>query len=223
VVSRKSIHIFKGSVERYFAENEDVYYWTFTFHDNVTDKAEAEKRFKPFRDRVTKRGGSMIGVWEKQKRGAWHVHVLINYFENVNEIRPWMVARGWGQMCKVERVMRIKTCKDGKWETDRRSEIKIWKYLIKYLCKGKREIQESACMIDKKKKLLIYMNRCKVGTTRFSWMPSENPASMIYYWGKRFYFELWRKFATFRQYSLIMKLGAEYLNYYDEDPFYLDP
>jgi len=53
---------------------------TLTFKDNVTDPKEAYKRFRSFNNNYLKSNpdfGEWMAVKERQKRGAWHYHLLI--------------------------------------------------------------------------------------------------------------------------------------------------
>jgi hypothetical protein len=51
---------------------------TLTFAENITEKAEASRRFNSLRPALMALGVlSFIGCWERQMRGAWHLHLLI--------------------------------------------------------------------------------------------------------------------------------------------------
>jgi hypothetical protein len=51
---------------------------TLTFAENITEKAEASRRFNSLRTALFSLGiQSYMGCWERQKRGAWHLHLLI--------------------------------------------------------------------------------------------------------------------------------------------------
>jgi hypothetical protein len=51
---------------------------TLTFAENITEKAEASRRFNSLRPALFALGVlSFIGCWERQMRGAWHLHLLI--------------------------------------------------------------------------------------------------------------------------------------------------
>lgn len=56
-----------------------VGFLTFTFPDNVTDHKEAARRFNSLNTHFLKK---FFGMWmlvkERQKRGAWHFHILID-------------------------------------------------------------------------------------------------------------------------------------------------
>ena len=51
---------------------------TLTFAENITEKAEASRRFNSLRSALSALGiRSYMGCWERQTRGAWHLHLLI--------------------------------------------------------------------------------------------------------------------------------------------------
>lgn len=51
---------------------------TLTFAENITEKAEASRRFNSLRPALLALGIlSYIGCWERQERGAWHLHLIV--------------------------------------------------------------------------------------------------------------------------------------------------
>jgi len=51
---------------------------TLTFAENITEKTEASRRFNSLRTALFGLGiRSYIGCWERQKRGAWHLHLVV--------------------------------------------------------------------------------------------------------------------------------------------------
>jgi len=51
---------------------------TLTFAENITEKEEASRRFNSLRSALFALGIlSFIGCWERQMRGAWHLHLLV--------------------------------------------------------------------------------------------------------------------------------------------------
>jgi len=53
---------------------------TLTFAENITEKAEASRRFNSLRSALVDLGIlSYIGCWERQKRGAWHLHLIVAF------------------------------------------------------------------------------------------------------------------------------------------------
>jgi len=68
----------------------NVGFLTLTFPDNVTDHAEAHRRFKGFSKRVlTRFFGAWLCVKERQVRGAWHFHLLIDCRTDIRSGINW--------------------------------------------------------------------------------------------------------------------------------------
>lgn len=102
----------------------NCYFWTFTFASNETDAKVAYRSFAPFQHLVERRRGEYIAVWERQERGAWHVHVLTNIFFEHSFLAPWLQERGWG-------FSFVKRCEQ---KLDYEG-IPSWKPLARYLLK----------------------------------------------------------------------------------------
>lgn len=65
-----------------------VGFLTLTFKDNVKDNKEASRRFKSFRTNYLTPStdyGHWLLVKERQKRGAWHYHMIVICRENIRE------------------------------------------------------------------------------------------------------------------------------------------
>ena len=65
-----------------------VGFFTLTTPDNVTDKAEFSRRWHSMRTNYWNKShhfGEWIGTFEQQKRGAWHLHILVILAENIRE------------------------------------------------------------------------------------------------------------------------------------------
>jgi hypothetical protein len=237
--SAKTGFISEGSILQFFAKHPVVFYWTFTFIENLTDKAEAERRFKKFQDLLRRRGAEWLHVWEPQKRGAWHVHLITDVYLDVNWLRPWMVQRGFGPIMKVYRIERGARWIEGRgWVADTRDVEKLCRYLRKYLTKSRAESKDGKKAFGggggKRWKSMEDPGRPgpKVGNTRFAWNPwQDNPMSYLLQMGRLFYRELngcwppWEKDAVLRTgwFQYLIKLGYEYTNWGDYDPFFVVP
>ncbi len=155
----KSRYILEQSLIGFIERNHGhCFYWTFTFHDNVTDKREAERRIKPFFDYLDRKRASCVGVWERQARGAWHPHLLTDAYLDVNELRPWLKARGFGAQMRVEWI--------GKGSHLWQDPLKLVRYLIKYLGQEYRE------RIPGRERLAFFRWGAKCGSTKFHWNTS---------------------------------------------------
>jgi hypothetical protein len=243
---RKTKLIAHLSVERFLWRHPECYYWTFTVAELVTDKAEAMKRAKPLRDliarrtgitlvvgeerghtKLTRTQGEYLGFWELQKRGAWHLHLLTSVFFDVNFLRPWMVARGWGPIMRVEKV-RVSNC----WKGSDPSVLgvagvansghRLARYLTKYLTKTfSKEAEHEEPL--RGKKAFCASAVAKIGTVGFSWTPDTEPTAYLYYWGKRLFIQLYGRWPTFREFRLCVRLGYEDLQWWNFDPFMEPP
>lgn len=78
---RKQAFILNENCKKFIDQNglENVGFLTLTFPDNVTDHHEAYRRFCNMRKcLLSKFFGEYILVKERQVRGAWHYHLLVN-------------------------------------------------------------------------------------------------------------------------------------------------
>ena len=216
-----------------------TYFWTFTEPgrepgESHWTKSQSEKRFKPFADLCRRRKLEYLFVWELQKRGSWHVHVLVNRWMDVMKIRPWMVKRGWGPIMRVERVTECFT--DDKYRGHHIGPGRVVQYLIKYLTKCKTT--------EPRKK--FFGGNAKQSTTRFKWVPEYSPYGYLFAKGR----DAWEKAGTsapsaeriregwwqegaeeprgklsrvdlFKHMPQIIALGVQVTKWLERDPFYV--
>lgn len=81
-----------------------LWFLTLTFSENITDLGEAWRRWKPAADWFRRKGISAVGAWQQQKRGAWHVHIVIDGRIDITLLREFLVDKGWGPFCNIKRV-----------------------------------------------------------------------------------------------------------------------
>jgi hypothetical protein len=115
-----------------------VYFWSLTFAENLEDEVEAKRRFRCVCDLVRRRGGQYYGVWEKQKRGAWHLHLLVNVYFEWHWFQSWLMARGWGSQLYVKEVYGLPSA------VGRARWVPLARYMSKYLLKQRRSIVEDS-------------------------------------------------------------------------------
>lgn len=205
------------SLAAFFNRHPVVYFGTFTLAENVTSKAEAERRFKPFKDLVKRRGGSFLCFWERQVRGAWHVHCLFTTYLDVLWLRPWMVARGWGQWMKIKRCERRTVHQGDKWGVDLSSVQGLMRYLVKYVTKSLTD--------DYGEKMRPFGGDrpSKACTVAFQWCPWENPCSYLWHLGRSLYRQMYGEFPDWREASLLIRMGAEDCDWWATDPWFIPP
>jgi len=224
LASAKTAYIAEQSLRKFFIDHQVVYYWTFTIKDLCT-KSEAERRFKPFKDLIRRKGGTLLEFWELQERGAWHVHLVTDLFIDVNWLRPWMVERGWGQQMKVKRVQAKRVWVDGEgWILDDRALWGLVKYLCKYLLKCYRSTYEAPASWGKKK-VFGGSDVAKIGNTRFAWIGkiTGKPGAMFWHYGRQIFRELHGEWPSWASMSYVLRLGYEACNWEAFDPFYQPP
>jgi hypothetical protein len=225
----KTRFIAETSIERFILSHRNVYFWTFTEPGNdagnvlrkLWTKTEAEKHVKPFCDLLRRRGAEFLLVWELQKRGSWHPHILEDVRLDVHDVRPWMMARGWGQQMRVEWVVRGGRAFDkfGNLSTSQDLVGYLTKKLQSYLLKARTDDA-----VEPRKKFFGGTHRSKVGTVKFAWNPWTDTAhSMLYYYGRNLFVELWQAPPSYRDLPIVMALGTEDRNWLDVDFLYEPP
>jgi hypothetical protein len=149
---------------------------TFTTPDNCTDKREFERRVN---NMLTGRLRTMTGAChlicrERQKRGAWHIHVIAYSQEDVRRgtkwgtdsrgrfavIQPGRGLKPWWDLCKAVRkgydgFDRCSAEPAGKNKDDMES---VAGYLCKYITKDKQP--------EHRKKLITYGGKWARSTTQ---------------------------------------------------------
>jgi hypothetical protein len=90
---REELNI-KGFCKDFGVGRGCTFFFTLTFRDNVKDKKEAVKRWNIIRTSISKKFKIFhyICVWERQKRGAWHLHLIgsIPSMGSMNSFRTFL-------------------------------------------------------------------------------------------------------------------------------------
>lgn len=110
-------------------------FFTMTFSEHITNKLEASKYWNVFLTSIKKRFPSwaFVGVWERQKSGRWHLHLLVNVYNVSNN----SLKRFFRYYSGVSSLPVGFT--DIKYTYDDSTEDRLVFYLMKYLTKEKRE------------------------------------------------------------------------------------
>lgn len=78
---KRAVHVLYSNCDKFIKEVgiSNVGFLTLTFPDNISDHKTAYKRFDNMRKRfLSQNFGKWMWVKERQKRGAWHFHLLID-------------------------------------------------------------------------------------------------------------------------------------------------
>lgn len=222
----KTRYLAELSIERFVLTHRNVYFWTFTEPGRLAgeaywSKTEAEESVKPFLDLLRRRGFEFLLVWERQKRGSWHPHILINGRLDVSLVRPWMMKRGWGQQMRVEWVVR------GARMFDSFGNVTTQKDLVGYLTKKLRSYLLKARTddaVEPRKKFFGGTARSKAGNVRFAWNPATDTAhTFLYYYGRNLFVDMFGTPPTFRDLPVVLKLGFEDRDWASVDFLYSPP
>lgn len=223
----KTLYLAEASLVTLLASGQ-CYYWTLTTARNVTSKAEAEVIAKPLWDRIRHRGGRRLHFWERQERGAWHVHFITDIYLDVNELRPWLIERGWGPQMWADRVRpsNARYQPGVGWATDNSRYIRLIRYLQKYVTKSITDDQ------GKRVKPFGGSRSAKMGNCQFKWVPWERPGAYLYAMGLDAYILLYGRvphlnctlspeIARLRNTRMLIDLGVSAVNWLDVDPWYI--
>lgn len=217
----KTLHVAEVSIEQFFRTHSDVYFVTFTEPgrkegEEYWTKDQAEACLKPFRDLCSRRKISLLVVWERQKRGAWHPHCLTNKYLDVNWLRPWMMDRGWGPQMRLEWLTRHtkETYESGRKTVEHYmpGAQKVIRYLTKYLTKSSKETSDA-----QHKKVFGGSADSKCGSTQFAWAPWVCAAPFLYAWGRSLFVQLYGRCPEFADMRHVIRLGVEDSGWADVD------
>jgi len=166
---------------------------------------------KPYTDWLTRHKISNIVIWQQQKRGSWHPHVVVNKYVDVNWARAWMMKRGWGPQMRFEPICYKRVVNGGAW-----IEVTSDNRLVNYLCRliGYL-VRDVDGQVASKVKTFQVSRVARVGTvtcdgkTAWNWVPWEKAGSYLYSKGRSLFFELHGVVPTFRDIGYIIRLGVE--------------
>ena len=132
---------------------------TFTFAENVVDKPEAYKRWRRLKARLKRRypGLRAVGVWQRQRRGAWHFHCVFDRRLDVVWTRASAIECGFGPQLNMRAIGDLPGMKQG-WSPKRVSQ-----YLTRYITRDATEGEDAGT------RLSDYCGDCRKATTAFRW------------------------------------------------------
>lgn len=225
----RTLYLTELSLQKWFRDHLETWFLTFTLPGVVDGQAhkskeEVEVMFKPFRDLCRRRKIDLFVVWERQARGAWHPHCLVDARLECSEIRQFMVARGWGHIMKFEYLRRIHTTV---WSTGSGPKVpvgtvtridgaeKVTRYLCKYLTKSLRDVE--GC---EGKKVVSMSSGVRAGTVAFKWVPWVRPGAMLYACGLSIFLAINGEMPRFKDINFVIRLGVEDSGWASVDPWW---
>jgi hypothetical protein len=182
---------------------------TFSFHENVEDMKQAKVRWRRLKERLRRRYPSirMAGAWQRQTRGAWHYHGVVDRHLPVDWLREVAVACGFGQQMKLKSVMlpgeasrRSGRCDGGhNWSLAR-----VCNYITRYVARD--FLDES---VDPGARVVDYFGDCRVCSTAFAWV-----AGFARLWraGRAEWYQLYGEAPSWTAYHDVILLGWHFLS-----------
>jgi hypothetical protein len=169
-----------------------------TFAENITDVTEAHRRWRNLLGRMERiiPGIKLVGCWERQKRGAWHVHYVASNPIPIEWLRRAAVECGFGPQMRLDFVAERNGFRA-------RGVENTVSYLCKYLSKDLAGEEERGA------RMVFYHGGVRACNVRFSWVRGF---SGIYRRGRALYAELFGPLDPCRLHStlsFIMRLGFE--------------
>jgi len=185
---------------------------TLTFKENVTDRGEAEKAWRRLKARIQRKLPDFrcVGTWQRQGRGAWHLHFVADRPLDVLWLRPAAVACGWGQQMTLDYINR------NGYRAKARD--RVADYITRYIVRDTDERGD-----DWKVRLPVFCGpRARVSTCRFGWAAGF---SRLFRLGM----PLWYEFnggsqarangvrPTFEGYWVVVRMGWESLDAFEKE------
>jgi len=184
------------SVEELCRTSANPTFGTFTFQDNVEDKGEAEIRFSRLRERLRRAKPTLrfVGVWQRQERGAWHVHLVIDRQLDITWLRPIAIECGFGSFINLRRI------KPTPGFRDMGGGRKVAQYISRYVTRDERRPE------DKGVRLVCWMGGAKVCNQRFAW---ANGLQALWRRGRGLFYEMFEYIPEPAEWWIVVRMGWE--------------
>jgi hypothetical protein len=190
----KTAYLVAVSVEWLLRRFQRCTFVTITAKECLADLHEAKRRFIPVANWFRRKNLVGVGVWQLQRRGAWHLHVLVSGRVEVAELRPFAVARGWGSQLNVKAVYAYKN----RPETFALQVKRLGDYVSRYVTRdlsGNRGYQ-----------LVTYVGGARCGTVRFGWVGG---VAKVWRIGCEMFYEMFKRFPRWGDSEFVLRLGLE--------------
>ena len=156
-------------ISQAWTHGRKCYFFTLTFRENLQDLARAKERFEPLGDWLRRHGVRWVGAWQRQKRGAWHCHLIIDQFVSIVPFRTFAVSRGWGEFLNLVEIKPrgSDVQSHGAWLKAARSSVR---YLSRYVSRDACENDPGANGMA----LTLYGGGTRRGNVKFAWAGGLN-------------------------------------------------
>lgn len=116
--------VMRQCIEHLIVTSEHAVWFNLTFWENVTSKKYASKCWDKLSKKLLKEfpGFRMVGVWARQRRGAWHIHGVCNQRFDIEWLRSKVMRAGFGPQFHVQEI-----------DSNPKSPEKIARYITGYI------------------------------------------------------------------------------------------
>lgn len=90
--------VMRKCIENLVWTSEHAIWFNITFWENVVDKACAEQSWQHLKKLLVRKypGFRLVGVWARQRRGAWHIHAVCNSRIDIPWFKSALMHAGFG-------------------------------------------------------------------------------------------------------------------------------
>lgn len=151
-------------VKKSLVDGDHPIFMTLTFKENVTDKAEARVRWRAFRERLKRKFPTVraVGCWQRQRRGAWHLHLVCSCVLGVHAVRSMALATGWGTFVDLKLIQGISEARGYRSGVSTATAVGVANYITRYITRDLDTAEQG-------EHLTVYVE-AKVGTQAFQWV-----------------------------------------------------
>lgn len=172
---------------------------TLSFHENITSKAEAERRWANLRARLRRQCPDLrgVGVWQRQERGAWHLHMVFDREISVDWLRLSAVSCGFGPQMKLRWIQGARP-----GFRDMGGAVRTARYITRYITRDERGEEDKGVRVV----CFVKPKESRSANTHFGW---ASGMSQVYRIGRGEYLNIFGELPRRENYDLVCRLGWE--------------
>lgn len=98
--------VLRKCIEHIVVTSEHAVWFNLTFWENVTSKPFASKCWNKLQTAIVREYPSfrLVGVWARQRRGAWHIHAVCNQRFDIEWLRSKAMRCGFGPRFHLQEI-----------------------------------------------------------------------------------------------------------------------
>lgn len=138
--------VLRKCIEHIVVTSEHAVWFNLTFWENVTNKAYASKCWDKLSKAICKMHPEfrLVGIWARQRRGAWHIHAVCNQRMDIEWLRRKVMRCGFGPQFHLQEI-----------DNNPKSPEKIARYISNY-CTDKNGLDKEK---DKGVRRMIFVGK----------------------------------------------------------------